>query len=352
MAQQTYEQQKAAVCYQIMHTGGGDTDPRYHQLVNEVLTAGLFKRTYLSYAFLAAAAVVGLASSLYFVTIFESVWAQVLNGIWFACWSMQCAMLAHDLSHGEVFQSTRKNHFFALVIWSFVAGLSERYWYQKHSSHHENPNHDGHDPDVDIPFVLDHSQIKNHSPFIIKYLLPYQHILFWITLPLVYVWIIQTSLLHLLSGLNRRAGIELSLILSHYVLLFTFVFLSTPLSGALAFMSGYFIVGGAYMGIAFAPNHKSETVIDSTAAYSWVYQITSTRNIYPTRLTSFMLGGLNFQVEHHLFPTMSRYHYRQAQQIVKAFCSREQISYSETTWLQTMLDIHLLLKSVQSVRQV
>jgi fatty acid desaturase len=347
MILQNYEREKAAICFQVMHTGGGDTDPRYRALVTDVLDAGLFKRTYFRYALLALAALLGLASSLYLVTVLESVWAQLLNGVWFACWSMQFAMLAHDLSHGEVFVSNRKNHITALFIWSVVAGLSERYWYKKHSSHHDSPNHDGHDPDVDIPFVLDHSQIKNHSPFLIKYLFPYQHILFWVTLPLVYVWIIQTSLSHLITQMNARAFLELLLITAHYIALVSFVFLlATPLSG-IAFMAGYFIAGGAYMGIAFAPNHKSEEVIVKDAPYSWVYQISSTRNIFPSRLTSFMLGGLNFQIEHHLFPTMSRYQYFRAQQVVKAFCVREQMTYSETTWLQTMRDIHAILKAVQ-----
>ncbi len=342
MTIQSYEREKAAVCFQVMHTGGGDTDPRYQSLVATVLEAGLFKRTYLSYVFLAVAATLGLVSSFYLMTVLQSPWALLLNGVWFACWSMQFAMLSHDLSHGEVFKSAKANRFFAVLVWSLIAGLSERYWFKKHNSHHENPNHDGHDPDVDIPFVFDSSQLKDHSSFYIRYLLPYQHLLFWLTLPLVYFWIIGSSLWHLFTKRNSGAVLELFLIVVHYVFIFLFVFtLVTPLA-ALAFLAG-----GAYMGIAFAPNHKSEDVIDASAPYSWVYQITSTRNIFPNPVTSFMLGGLNFQVEHHLFPTMPRYRYYQAQQVVKKFCAQEQIEYSETTWFQTMRDIHQQLKSVR-----
>ena len=85
-------------------------------------------------------------------------------------------------------------------------------------------------------------------------------------------------------------------------------------------------------------------MLEHDKTYNWVHQITLTRNIYPSFLVSYFLGGLEHQVEHHLFPNMARYKYAEARKIVEAFCVEKNIPYHQTTWLESLKQIHESLK--------
>jgi len=59
-------------------------------------------------------------------------------------------------------------------------------------------------------------------------------------------------------------------------------------------------------------------------------QVLTSRNVTGTRLTTLAMGGLNYQIEHHLFPSMPRSHLRNAQRLLQAYCAQHQIPYTET----------------------
>ena len=96
--------------------------------------------------------------------------------------------------------------------------------------------------------------------------------------------------------------------------------------------------------MVFAPNHKGEEMLDEDEKLNWTHQITLTRDLYPTWPVFYLLGGLNFQIEHHLFPTMSRMKYWEAYKTVKEFCARHELRYHQTTWPESMREIHESLK--------
>src|SRR6185503_879330 len=117
-----------------------------------------------------------------------------------------------------------------------------------------------------------------------------------------------------------------------------------PLPVAVLFLVVSFLVIGGYIGLVFAPNHKGEEMLDEEDEFIWTHQITLTRDLYPTWLVFYLLGGLNFQIEHHLFPTMSRQKYWQAYKVVKDFSAKHGIRYHQTTWRESMREIHVSLK--------
>jgi fatty acid desaturase len=73
-------------------------------------------------------------------------------------------------------------------------------------------------------------------------------------------------------------------------------------------------------------------------------QVLTSRNVRGSRLIDFALGGLNYQIEHHLFPSMPRPNLRHSQAIVREFCHQHGIAYCQTTLLrsyaQTLQHLH------------
>jgi fatty acid desaturase len=102
---------------------------------------------------------------------------------------------------------------------------------------------------------------------------------------------------------------------------------------ALAFAAIQQAAFSVYLGISFAPNHKGMPVIDPASTASFARrQVTTARNIRGGRLTTFMLGGLNYQIEHHLFPSMPRPNLRRAQGLVRDYCAAAGLAYSEESF--------------------
>jgi fatty acid desaturase len=114
------------------------------------------------------------------------------------------------------------------------------------------------------------------------------------------------------------------------VLAFTFL----PLGMAFAFVGVQLAVFGFYMGASFAPNHKGMPVLAADSRVDFFSrQVLTSRNISGGRFMDILMGGLNRQVEHHLFPDMARPQLHRASKIVRRFCQKQEVPYTETTIL-------------------
>ena len=101
---------------------------------------------------------------------------------------------------------------------------------------------------------------------------------------------------------------------------------------ALAFIAVHQGLFGLYLGCSFAPNHKGMPVLsDADSADFLRRQVLTSRNIRGHWFTDAALGGLNYQIEHHLFPSMPRANLRHAQQLVRTFCAEHGVAYSQTS---------------------
>jgi fatty acid desaturase len=316
----------------------------YEELREEVSRAGLYKPAYLSYGIHAVCIVCGFVTVWLILMSTTSTYIQFLNGIFLGICMVQAGMLGHDLSHGQVFQNKNRNRVGALVIFSLLCGLSERGWYEKHNAHHKNVNHAGLDPDLDIPFIFSSEQDVHKTTFTKRWIQPYQNVLFFIMLPFVYPNFVFWSFKNIAHTRDRRSFVEAVCITLHFFILFSIPPLYLPLTTALLFCVASVLTGGIYMSMVFAPNHKGEDVMPHTHIPTWKDQITLTRNLYYSRVGFILFGGLDLQIEHHLFPSMSRYAYPKAQPIVKAYCTKHNIEYYETTWWQSMKEIYFALK--------
>lgn len=333
------EDRMASICREIVAPAASASADDYLALLHRVQGAGLFRRTLLPYAIVASVGVAGLLLCLYGITRTDNLLLQLLNGLMFGFWSVQLGMLGHDLSHGQVFSSATWNKRLAIIEWCLVGGLSERRWFAKHNAHHRAPNHEGMDPDLEIPFVLDHRLAQDRSRFFQTFILPRQHILFWCVLPLVYFWNIAHSFRYLLHRPDRQTTVEVTLLSIHFLLLFLFVFSQLSVATGLVFLSSVSVSVGVYMSLVFAPNHKGMEIVSQRSRFIWTQQICCTRNIRCGPLGAFLLGGLHHQIEHHLFPTMSRFKQRRASQYVREFCREHRLPYHQTSWSRSLREL-------------
>jgi fatty acid desaturase len=139
---------------------------------------------------------------------------------------------------------------------------------------------------------------------------------------------------------DHAAVVEATLIALHAALYLTVVLWVLSPVKALAFVVVQQAVFSLYLGISFAPNHKGMPVIDSATAAGFARrQVVTARNIRGGRLTTFMLGGLNYQVEHHLFPSMPRPNLRRVQGLVRDFCTATELSYGEESFVESFRQI-------------
>ena len=109
--------------------------------------------------------------------------------------------------------------------------------------------------------------------------------------------------------------------------------------------AGLFIVvhralAGFHMGAVFAPNHKGMPILDKDDELDYMQrQILTARDVRPSPLVDYMYGGLNYQIEHHLFPNMPSNRLKDGKEVVKEFCRNRGLPYHETGVWQSNKEI-------------
>jgi fatty acid desaturase len=143
------------------------------------------------------------------------------------------------------------------------------------------------------------------------------------------------SVQSLIRGKQRRyRRIEWLLLSAHLLGYLAALFLVLSPVKALAFLAVHQAVFGIYMGSAFAPNHKGMMMIGPGEQLDFLRrQVLTSRNVRGGWFTDLLLGGLNYQIEHHLFPNMPRPNLRRAQRLVFEYCQEHHISYTQTSLL-------------------
>ena len=101
---------------------------------------------------------------------------------------------------------------------------------------------------------------------------------------------------------------------------------------AVAFVVVQQALFGLYLGCSFAPNHKGMPTLTEADELDFLRrQVLTSRNVRGSRLVDFVLGGLNYQIEHHLFPNMPRPNLRRAQPLIRAFCLQHGLPYTQAS---------------------
>jgi len=214
----------------------------------------------------------------------------------------QLGFLGHDAGHNQVFGARRRNRLLGLIVGNALIGLSFGWWVPKHNAHHAHPNELGRDPDIGEGLALAPSDAPgNERGPLASWLARWQAPLFFPLMLLRSGGMHVLGIKRLLQRRDHASAVEGSLIMLHAALYLTVVLLVLSPLKALAFVAVQQAVFSLYLGISFAPNHKGMPIIESATATGFARrQVVTARNISGGRFTTFMLGGLNRQIEHHL----------------------------------------------------
>ncbi|WP_026316464.1 fatty acid desaturase family protein [Actinokineospora enzanensis] len=311
----------------------------YGELSRQVHQAGLLRRRYGYYAGKVSLNILAFAGGwVAFVSLGDS-WWQLFLAVFFAVVFAQLSFIGHDAGHRQIFRGRKAND--AVGFWhGGLVGLSYSSWMDQHTRHHANPNHEDDDPDIQIPaLVFTPEQAAGKRGFAL-WSAKYQAYFFFPLLLLEGFSLHVSSVKALWQKDLRARKLEVVLMVGHLSAYLTAVFLVlSPLTG-LVFILVHQCLWGVYMGCSFAPGHKGMPIVPTGQRLDFVRrQVLTTRNIRGGVWVDFTLGALNYQIEHHLFPSMPRPNLRRAQPIVRAFCARKGIEYAQCGWPQTYVHV-------------
>ncbi|MCS3426728.1 fatty acid desaturase family protein [Leucobacter aridicollis] len=308
----------------------------YIQVSQIARESGLLNRAPKFYVLAAVGIALALGGAVLGSVLIGDSWYQLLIAAALAVIFTQIAFLAHEAAHRVILNSGPANDRLALVLAGLI-GMSYTWWDSKHSRHHANPNRVGKDPDIEIDTISFVEEDAAKSRGLIRAITKHQGWLFFPLLTLEGLNLHMHSFVHLFSREPVKwRWTQLAIITFRFAALLVPVFAFLPLGLAFAFLGVQFAVFGVYMGASFAPNHKGMPIVAHDAKLDFFSkQVRTSRNIKGGWWATTLMGGLNYQVEHHLFPSMARPHLSKASKIVKEFCATHNVPYTEASLIES-----------------
>ncbi|MEV0845262.1 acyl-CoA desaturase [Streptomyces sp. NPDC049954] len=256
----------------------------------------------------------------------------------------QVALVAHDVAHRQVFRLRRASGISGRIAGASI-GMGYGWWQDKHTRHHANPNHAELDPDVAPDIIVWSQDQAREATGLARFIGRSQA---WLFFPLIALEGFNLHVAGVRALWNRslkHRTLEGALLIGHFVLYLTALFLVLPPGMAFAFLAVHQCLFGIYLGSAFAPNHKGMPILSGKDRPDFLRrQVLTSRNVRGGWFVDLALGGLNYQIEHHLFPSMPSPHLRRAQVIVRRYCEELGVDYLETgfvtSYRQVLRSLH------------
>jgi fatty acid desaturase len=261
----------------------------------------------------------------------------------------QYGFIAHEASHRQVFHNNKLNDWAGLLLSNLFAGLSYGFWMRKHNKHHQKPNQIGEDPDIAIRVLSFTVESRDSKRGLERWVSNRQGYLF----PFLLFLTGFDLLLDSFAALGRKERplgtrvLEFALMTVRQTAPYIILGLMFGWLWAIALWMFMMMVFGFFMGAAFAPNHKGMPLVPRDAKIDFFErQVLTSRNIRGSWLKDNLMGGLNYQVEHHLFPSMARPYLKRAHDIVSAYCADKNITLVEMGLISSYKAIIVYLNKV------
>lgn len=306
----------------------------YQELLDQVRAAGLMDPRRGYYVAKIASTLLLTAGCWALVAVLGDSWWQLAVAVAMGFVLLQSGFLGHDAGHKQITRGRRSAEILGLIHLNLLLGAASGWWVQHHNRHHSDPNNLDRDPDTvrrQVIFDISELPAKARTPWR-RFIIRHQRTMFFALMGQEAYRIRKAGFQAARAGALRRPILELGLVLLHIGLFAGAVFWLLPFWKALAFVLVSQLVLGIGLGAVFAPNHKGMPVYRDSDELDWLRrQILTARNIRSGRLIDFLFGGLNYQIEHHLFPAMPRINLRRVRPLVREYCATHGIPYVEVS---------------------
>lgn len=303
---------------------------------------------------------------------FSGMLAYTVAGCIMGLFYQQSGWLAHDFLHHQVCGNSYMDNLIGVMVGDMWQGFSVQWWKNKHNAHHAVPNlHASNgscfsgDPDIDTMPLLAWSKgmarkamDSSWGPFFIK---NQAYLYFPLLLFARISWLLQ-SYLYVFKQFAFYAYDRVELenpekigLVVHYIwqLLVPYYCGMSILEGFAFFMIGQMSCG-LLLALVFSLGHNGMSVYEKdTKPDFWQLQITTTRNISPSLFMDWFTGGLNYQIDHHLFPMMPRHNLPKVNGLIKSLCKEFNVPFHETGFWRGIYEVvdHLAEISVEFVTE-
>lgn len=308
-----------------------DVVASYSVLLKQVRKEGLLARRRRFYVSVFAALALALGAAWTGFALLDDSWFQLLVAAVLGIVLTQFAFLAHEASHRQIFATRSANDWSGRVLAAGVVGISYAWWMDKHTRHHNDPNTRGKDPDIEVDTISFLAEDAAEARGVRAWITRHVGYLFFPLLTLEGNNLHARSIATLFARRTIKGRwVELALLGARFGAYLGVLFWFLPVGLAFAFLGVQLAVFGVYMGASFAPNHKGMPVLPKGSTLDFFQkQVLTSRNIRGGSFVNNAFGGLNFQIEHHLFPDLPRPHLRRAAVIVRQHCERLRVPYTE-----------------------
>ena len=302
----------------------------FADLSRRIRADGLLARRRGYYSAKIATSIGALALVAVTVVLIGNSWWVLLAAVALAFVLTQLGFIGHDAGHRQICARRRGNDLIGLVVANLFVGFSFGWWLTKHNRHHAHTNHAGKDPDL-VPGALVYTpdQAIGRGPIGRRF----ARLQMVLLLPLLFLEALNLHVATAISLSRRRdraAVVEVGLLVVHGLVFFVAPFLLLSPARAVAFVVVTQALLGFYLGASFITNHVGMPTLAGTDELGFLRrQVLTSRNLSGPTFTGFLFGGLDTQIEHHLFPSMPRANLRRARRVVRPFCAERRITYAE-----------------------
>lgn len=264
-----------------------------------------------------------------------------LVGLCLALFWQQCGFLMHDFMHSQGFHERKIDNWIGLISGTLGVGVNSFWWQEEHFVHHALTNTVDYALGFYDPQMREDTWAQNEKlfPFVTKWLqrrmVSMQH---WIFVPACLL-LGRTFIIYDAFRAERRPVVWLMLGLHFCWLTALLCQLPTRGQALLAYAVASTFEGVLHMQLLVShyckPFYERRHVCEDVNWYRM--QVESNINITNPVWMDWFHGGLNYHIEHHLYPLMPRHRYREASRHVKAVCAQLGIEYDECDWTRAFV---------------
>jgi fatty acid desaturase len=251
----------------------------------------------------------------------------------------QFAFIGHDAGHGSIARAPAVNRALGQFAMTLVTGLAFDEWIARHRAHHRFCQEEARDPDLAVSTVVSlTAESSARKGAVGRFMTRHQAI---------HVWLLSLFFGHSQRHLSQAAVVgdpgrfrlDAAMLLLHYALWFGVpcALLKAPFSTAFLPYAISATLLGPYLAAIFWVNHVGMPLVRNAENFSFFeHQIVTSRTIINPPTWDWLFGGLNFQIEHHLFPQVPSHRLPAVQKIVSGQFALRRIAYNGVPWREAI----------------